>query len=67
MPGMNGLELAKQIHALRPALPVVLCSGYANLASRENFEAAGIRFLVEKPYNVEELAQMVARALKPAA
>jgi CheY-like chemotaxis protein len=58
------MELAKQIHTLRPALPIVLCSGYANLARRENLEAAGIRLLVEKPYSVEQLADAMARALK---
>ena len=31
MPGMNGVELAARIHAERPALPILLLSGYADL------------------------------------
>jgi len=29
MPGLNGVELAREIGALRPGLPVVVCSGYS--------------------------------------
>ena len=64
MPAMSGQELAGKIHALRPALPIILSSGFSGQSKREGLEAAGIRFLLEKPYNVEELAHLIARALK---
>jgi len=28
MPGMNGIELARKVHEKRPALPVILVTGY---------------------------------------
>ena len=31
MPGLNGVELAHRLQATRPALPILLLSGYANL------------------------------------
>src|SRR5258706_2707544 len=30
MPGMNGVELAGHVNALRPALPVLYCSAYSS-------------------------------------
>ena len=64
MPVMNGVELAGKIHALRPELPIILSSGFAGHSSREDLAAVGIKHLLEKPYNVAELARVIALALK---
>ena len=39
MPGVTGLELATQMLRMRPDLPVILCTGYSEVASREQAEA----------------------------
>jgi DNA-binding NtrC family response regulator len=31
MPRMNGYQLAKRIHAIKPELPVICVTGYANV------------------------------------
>jgi two-component SAPR family response regulator len=31
MPGMNGIELAKEVKRLYPGLPIVLTSGYSHV------------------------------------
>jgi PAS domain S-box-containing protein len=58
MPGMTGLELAERLRRERPGLPVVLATGYADLAG-------GPAWLprLDKPYRQEELAATVARML----
>jgi CheY-like chemotaxis protein len=54
MPGdMNGLDLAREVRRLRPALPLMLSSGYAEAVAREA-EAEGIGIL-RKPYTLEAL------------
>ena len=35
MPGMTGTELAAEIRKARPGLPILLATGYANLAGDE--------------------------------
>jgi PAS domain S-box-containing protein len=55
MPGMTGVELADQIRAERPSLPVLLISGYA--------EAEGITAdlpRLTKPFRQHELAGKIA-------
>ena len=52
--GMNGVELAREIHRRRAELPVLLTSGYAEAAAREA-NSAGIRIL-SKPYRIDELS-----------
>jgi PAS domain S-box-containing protein len=64
MPHMNGRELAEQIRAQRPAIPVLYMSGYAdsNLLRRGTLPA-GMAFL-SKPFVVEELIQKVRLLLE---
>jgi PAS domain S-box-containing protein len=49
MPRLTGVELARELAVLRPALPVVLYSGYADAITDAQVQAAGIRALVRKP------------------
>jgi PAS domain S-box-containing protein len=49
MPRLTGVELARQLAVLRPALPVVLYSGYADAITDAQVQAVGIRALVRKP------------------
>jgi PAS domain S-box-containing protein len=49
MPRVAGLALAGELLALRPDLPVVLCTGYAEGLSAEAVHARGVRALLGKP------------------
>jgi PAS domain S-box-containing protein len=63
MPEMNGLEVARQCHTLRPELPVILASGLTSNLTSENLLAAGICDLLEKPLAITALAGALQRAL----
>ena len=60
MPGMNGIELAKEIVRRRPDLPVVLASGYSHVLAEEG--AHGLE-LLHKPYSVEQLSRVLRKAV----
>ncbi|MGK7867568.1 ATP-binding protein [Falsiroseomonas sp. E2-1-a20] len=60
MPGMTGLELALAARRLRPGLPVLLASGFADLA--EGTLPADLPRLA-KPYCQAQLAESIAKAL----
>jgi CheY-like chemotaxis protein len=60
MPGMNGIELAKEIVRRRPDLPVVLASGYSHVLAEEG--AHGFE-LLHKPYSVEQLSRVLRKAV----
>ncbi len=63
MPGMTGFELARQILALRPDLPVILCSGYGSAVSEEMARQAGIRLLAAKPLTRNGIGALIRRVL----
>jgi signal transduction histidine kinase/CheY-like chemotaxis protein len=55
MPQGTGLELAEDIHALRPDLPVILTTGNANNLDSNALARAGLAGIFEKPLNSEQL------------
>jgi signal transduction histidine kinase/ActR/RegA family two-component response regulator len=59
MPGMRGSELVDVARKIRPGLPALLLTGYANLAKGE---AAGLPRL-SKPFREADLAHAVAALL----
>ena len=55
MPGMVGLDFAREIHNLRPDVPIVLLTGYIENLPDEAIRAAGVRRLISKPATILEL------------
>ncbi len=60
MPSMTGTELAGEIHRIRPDLPVVIATGYAD-APGETFALPQL----DKPYRQRDLAAVIERLLEP--
>jgi CheY-like chemotaxis protein len=63
MPGMTGEALAAEITRLRPEIPVILCTGYSQALSKQQFQKRGIRSLVMKPMLINELAAAIREVL----
>jgi PAS domain S-box-containing protein len=63
MPGMTGLELAKEARALRPDLPVVLCTGFGSGETEAAARALGVRVVLPKPHSLHDLSRAAALAL----
>jgi two-component system, cell cycle sensor histidine kinase and response regulator CckA len=55
MPGTTGFELARELIARRPGLPVILYTGHGERITQRDVEAAGIRALLHKPVEPDVL------------
>jgi signal transduction histidine kinase len=55
MPGINGVELAERLHRLEPDLPIILTTGYSDLLPEIDASQAGIRAVLTKPFDMDEL------------
>ena len=64
MPRMTGTELARELTALRPDIPIILCTGYSDVASRTMAKDMGIREFLVKPVSRSELAESIRRVLE---
>ncbi len=62
MPRLNGVELLRELNALRPTLPVILMSGYAT-GQLEGMGIAAPCGILAKPFSGERLVEEVRRCL----
>ena len=64
MPGMSGLDVARAVLSMNPALPVAVASGYITDELQAQALAAGVCEVVFKTDAVEAFCQVVARLVK---
>jgi len=65
MPGLNGLELADKMNAIRPDLPVIIATGFGGdlITPAQLAEHPNIRKVVEKPLNPHDIIRLIAEML----
>jgi signal transduction histidine kinase/CheY-like chemotaxis protein len=63
MPGLSGLDVAREVARLRPDLPLILTSGYAARAGESLVTASGWLRL-DKPFDRRALSEVLSRALR---
>jgi CheY-like chemotaxis protein len=64
MPRMTGLELARELLAIRRDLPVILYTGYGEGIAQEKTAAAGICALLKKPVEPQALFALLKAHLR---
>ena len=63
MPKLTGTELAKQIHRVRPDIPVIICKGFSEKTGANAEENFNVEYMV-KPFVAKDLASMVRTTLE---
>ena len=65
MPGMDGFELLRLVHAARPGLPIILITGYPDTLKRlPPLGGSNHPRFFTKPFNGPELLAAVSDALR---
>ena len=67
MPELTGVHLAKKVMAVRPRIPVIICTGHSAVINADTALALGIKSLLMKPLDSEKLAAEVRKALDESA
>jgi PAS domain S-box-containing protein len=67
MPQRSGLDLARDLASLRPAMPVLICSGYIDDELNLQAGQAGVRRVLAKEHLLEELPSTLRKVLEPVA
>jgi PAS domain S-box-containing protein len=63
MPGLSGLDVARQVRAIRPDLPVAVTSGFISEELSAGAPDAGVCEIIFKPDTVEEMCDVIQRLL----
>jgi CheY-like chemotaxis protein len=64
MPGMDGLQVAENIKATQPWIPVVLVTGYGSAANEARARAAGVVDFLRKPLSPDMIEDSAANAVR---
>ena len=62
MPGMSGVEVLKRLHALDPAVPVIMVTANTEIKVAEECLTSGAIGYVPKPFNLTYMEHMAAMA-----
>jgi PAS domain S-box-containing protein len=63
MPGLSGREVLEKLRELRPALPVMICSGYSEDEVHREFSGIEITEVLQKPFTTRNLNARVRMLL----
>ena len=64
MPGMDGLQVAENIKATQPWVPVVLVTGYGSAANEKRARDAGVVDFLRKPLSPDMIEDSAANAVR---
>jgi nitrogen regulation protein NR(I) len=62
LPGLSGLELVAQLHAVKPLLPVIVMTAHGSTETAIEATKLGAYDYILKPFDVEELLDLVNQA-----
>ena len=63
MPEVTGLDLAREVHTLRPKMPILICTGYSEMVAEEDAGDCGVCEVIMKPIVMRHFAESIRRAL----
>jgi CheY-like chemotaxis protein len=66
MPKMTGDKLAAALLAIKPDLPIILCTGFSSKVSDDKIAEMGIKALMMKPLAQSDMAFLVRKVLDEA-
>src|SRR6266566_4990463 len=62
LPGLDGMELVRRLHATKPRLPIILMTAHGTTDTAIEATKRGAYDYLLKPFEMEELIELLARA-----
>jgi PAS domain S-box-containing protein len=63
MPGMAGDRLAREMIAIRPDIPIIICTGFSEKIGQDEARAMGVKGYLMKPVAISEMSRKVREVL----
>jgi len=61
MPQMTGIRFTVELKAIRPDIPVILCTGFSEEIDEKNYKTHGVSGFIMKPLALEKIARTIRR------
>ena len=63
MPNMTGIELAQELTAVKPDIPIIVCTGFSETITQDKAHKLSIRGHIMKPAVTREIARTIRKVL----
>ncbi len=63
MPHMTGEALSQAVRQIRPDIPIILCTGFSHVITKETALSMGLNAFLQKPLTMHDLGETVQRVL----
>ena len=63
---MTGVKLSEQLKAVRPDIPIIICTGHSSLIDEKKAKKLGITAYVMKPIVRRDIAKIIRKVLDEA-
>jgi nitrogen regulation protein NR(I) len=63
MPGLNGLDLVRQLHVAQPRLPIILITAFGTTQTAIEATKFGAYDYLLKPFEIPQLLELISRAV----
>jgi len=57
------MKLSEELMAIRPDIPIIICTGYSTLVDKEKAKELGLAALLMKPIDISKTAQTIRKVL----
>ncbi len=64
LPKMSGWEVGKTIKELNPKVPIAMITGWGMELNKEKMSESGIDLIISKPFNFDQIIQLVSEAIE---
>lgn len=64
MPKLSGWEVGKALKELNPRIPIAMITGWGMELSKEKMNQSGIDLVISKPFNFDQVTQLIYEALE---
>ncbi len=63
MPGISGIQLAREVAALNPDIPIIIGTGHSDTIDRKEALAMGVKEFYHKPLSTDRLVRLIRKVL----
>jgi PAS domain S-box-containing protein len=63
MPGLTGTQLAAELRRVKPAVPIVIATGFGGAGFETRAHSAGVNRILRKPYRMQEIGDALRNCL----
>ncbi len=64
MPGMDGLEFAREVRKVDPAVPIIMMTAFPDATLADRAKEAGVGLVIVKPFELQFVVQLVAGVIE---